>query len=96
MKKTWNTKGNPFTVDLRLPSKVHLSQLTMQHVICLHFALATLGMSNRNLILNKEGSFVVSQITDLHYGEGEAKGWGPVQDSESTHVMRTVLPVVKP
>ncbi|GAM20786.1 hypothetical protein SAMD00019534_039610 [Acytostelium subglobosum LB1] len=41
-------------------------------------------------------TFKLVQITDIHYGEGENTLWGPMQDVNSTRVMKTILELEKP
>ena len=48
------------------------------------------------LQFDANGTFKIVQIADLHTGEGEAESWGPMQDKNSTAVIRSVLQVEKP
>lgn len=43
-------------------------------------------------VASKDGNtFTIGQLADLHYGEGENVWWGPVQDANSTRVIKNVL-----
>ncbi|ELR24806.1 acid phosphatase, putative [Acanthamoeba castellanii str. Neff] len=46
---------------------------------------------DRTLRLRADGSFKIVQFADIHFGEGEDVWWGPVQDTNSTRLMRAVL-----
>lgn len=48
------------------------------------------------LRFREDGTFKISQIADVHFGEAENTLWGPKQDRESLVVMRTVLSLEKP
>ncbi|KAK0473749.1 Metallo-dependent phosphatase [Armillaria novae-zelandiae] len=43
-----------------------------------------------------DGTFKITVFSDLHFGEGPDTIWGPEQDSNSTRLMRKVLPEEKP
>lgn len=43
-----------------------------------------------------DGTFKITVFSDLHFGEGPETVWGPEQDSNSTRLMRKVLPEEKP
>ncbi|KAK0439343.1 Metallo-dependent phosphatase [Armillaria borealis] len=43
-----------------------------------------------------DGTFKITVFSDLHFGEGPETIWGPEQDSNSTRLMRKVLPEEKP
>ncbi|KJE94693.1 hypothetical protein CAOG_05296 [Capsaspora owczarzaki ATCC 30864] len=48
------------------------------------------------LRFHADGSFKICQFADLHFGEGEDVTWGPVQDTNSSRVMRNVLERERP
>ena len=48
------------------------------------------------LIFGASGTFKLTIFSDLHYGENPWDDWGPVQDTNSTRLMRTVLGDEKP
>lgn len=49
-------------------------------------------ISQKILSFNDNNSkFKIIQFADIHYGEGEETTWGPIQDIESTQVMKMVL-----
>ena len=43
-----------------------------------------------------DGTFSIVQFADLHFGEAENLGWGPLQDLGSLHVINAVLDNEKP
>ncbi|KAF9446424.1 Metallo-dependent phosphatase [Macrolepiota fuliginosa MF-IS2] len=43
------------------------------------------------LVFRDDGTFKITVFSDLHYGENPWDWWGPVQDSNSTRVMKRVL-----
>lgn len=44
-----------------------------------------------HLEFSEDGTFKIAVFTDLHYGEGEDEVWGPIQDINSTHAMKSYL-----
>jgi predicted MPP superfamily phosphohydrolase len=45
---------------------------------------------------NQDGTFKIAQFADLHFGEGENVDWGPMQDTKSLRVMKTMIEMEKP
>jgi len=52
--------------------------------------------SQHILKFQKNGTFKILQLTDLHFGEAEPTQWGPIQDKNSTRVMKNILSIEKP
>jgi hypothetical protein len=52
--------------------------------------------SKPTLTLNRSGCFRLLMLADMHYGEGEAAGWGPEQDANTTRVQNHVLAAESP
>ncbi|KIY48716.1 Metallo-dependent phosphatase, partial [Fistulina hepatica ATCC 64428] len=48
------------------------------------------------LVFKDNGTFKITVLSDLHYGENPWDAWGPEQDVNSTHLMRMVLPEEQP
>ena len=48
------------------------------------------------LTFRADGTFKVTVFSDLHFGENPEGPWGPVQDTNSTRLMRRVLRDEKP
>ena len=48
------------------------------------------------LAFRPDGTFKITVLSDLHYGENAWDAWGPQQDVNSTKLMRLVLPDEKP
>ncbi|KAJ9353856.1 hypothetical protein DTO027B9_5069 [Paecilomyces variotii] len=48
------------------------------------------------LRFTKDGTFKLSIFSDLHYGEAENLPWGPQQDTNTTHVLNTILSIEQP
>lgn len=57
-------------------------------VACLACVVATAAPAP---LVFRDGSFTIGQLADLHYGEGEDVWWGPVQDSNSTRVVKSII-----
>ncbi|KXN84652.1 putative inactive purple acid phosphatase 16, partial [Leucoagaricus sp. SymC.cos] len=48
------------------------------------------------IVFHSDGTWKITVFSDLHYGENPWDWWGPVQDSNSTRVMKRVLKDEKP
>eukprot|EP00455_Lapot_gusevi_P011119 TRINITY_DN15111_c0_g1_i1.p1 TRINITY_DN15111_c0_g1~~TRINITY_DN15111_c0_g1_i1.p1 ORF type:complete len:329 (+),score=41.56 TRINITY_DN15111_c0_g1_i1:62-1048(+) len=60
------------------------------------FVIFAFHASASDLHFHDDGTFKIVQFADLHYGEGENVLWGPMQDYNSTRVMRNILTAEKP
>jgi len=43
------------------------------------------------IVFREDGTLKITVFSDLHYGENPWDWWGPVQDSNSTRLMKRVL-----
>ena len=65
-------------------------------MVALFAALIALLDCATALRFRGDGTFSIVQFADLHFGEAENLGWGPLQDLGSLHVINAVLDNEKP
>jgi predicted MPP superfamily phosphohydrolase len=75
-----------------IPSKTVLAFLASV-VIVMRLAVRNWTSSSLKpeLSFSKAGSFKILQLTDLHYGEEPSTDWGPIQDRNTSALIRLVL-----